>query len=390
MQPLTGYRDKTLRPEQDACRFRIQLQAFSKRTTGKFLQLNQESKSIIVEALKAEIRPGIDLLDIAANINTNIMTRLHNVQASRTNVVLQDQPKGKDSRTLDFSVVTSIQGSTQGYKSSVIWVSEWTPELSIGSQERKLLIRIATEENLPPSVIEKERDRGYNVLESHRQTKRPSLGIHEKALRKALDSTYSDIKSLGQEVVNCAFQSVESELSHAAELQNMTVRIFDRKQRNEPLSSLKETIDIARSYSQFKAEGASVHLAPRIPGVRTAFIALGSNLGNRYRSIEAACRELSHKGIRVVRCSNLYETKPMYLEDQPSFLNAVCEVRKTTEQSQPKPFHLQPNARSIQRTILSNCSTNFKTLKSSLVGRKESQTDLAKSISTSYSMRMKQ
>ena len=58
-----------------------------------------------------------------------------------------------------------------------------------------------------------------------------------------------------------------------------------------------------------------------------AYIALGSNLGDRVGMIEKACREMDRVGIRVLRTSCLYETEPMYVLDQQSFLNGVCEVR---------------------------------------------------------------
>lgn len=56
------------------------------------------------------------------------------------------------------------------------------------------------------------------------------------------------------------------------------------------------------------------------------YVALGSNVGDRIAMIDLACRELDRHGIRVVRTSALYETKPMYLEEQPFFVNGVCEV----------------------------------------------------------------
>ena len=58
-----------------------------------------------------------------------------------------------------------------------------------------------------------------------------------------------------------------------------------------------------------------------------AFIALGSNIGDRIGWIEKACRSMNERGIRVTRTSALYETEPMYVEDQDSFVNGVCEVR---------------------------------------------------------------
>ena len=64
-------------------------------------------------------------------------------------------------------------------------------------------------------------------------------------------------------------------------------------------------------------------------GRHRALLALGSNLGNRVEMIESAVREMGDRGVTVVRTSALYETKPMYLEDQESFINGACEVRIT-------------------------------------------------------------
>lgn len=60
---------------------------------------------------------------------------------------------------------------------------------------------------------------------------------------------------------------------------------------------------------------------------KMAYIALGSNLGDRIAEIERACREMDARGgIRVTRTSSLWETEPMYFADQDRFVNAVCEV----------------------------------------------------------------
>lgn len=69
-----------------------------------------------------------------------------------------------------------------------------------------------------------------------------------------------------------------------------------------------------------------------------AVIALGANLGDRFQNIELAlrylddCSSLYPKGdhisgeISVLSTSFLYETAPMYVEDQPSFINCACLV----------------------------------------------------------------
>ena len=57
-----------------------------------------------------------------------------------------------------------------------------------------------------------------------------------------------------------------------------------------------------------------------------AYIALGSNMGDRTGTIEQACKEMTLRGLRVQRTSSLYETEPMYKTDQQSFINGACEV----------------------------------------------------------------
>lgn len=61
--------------------------------------------------------------------------------------------------------------------------------------------------------------------------------------------------------------------------------------------------------------------------VHRAYIALGSNVGDRISMIELACREMDRRHIKVIRTSALYESAPMYLEDQGHFINGACEVR---------------------------------------------------------------
>lgn len=59
-----------------------------------------------------------------------------------------------------------------------------------------------------------------------------------------------------------------------------------------------------------------------------AYVALGSNLGDRVAEIEKACRQMEVGGqIKILRTSSLWETKAMYVVDQDKFVNGVCEVR---------------------------------------------------------------
>lgn len=60
---------------------------------------------------------------------------------------------------------------------------------------------------------------------------------------------------------------------------------------------------------------------------RTAYLSLGSNLGDRAGNIERALSRLQASGdIRVLRRSSLYETAPQELTSQPWFINMVAEI----------------------------------------------------------------
>ncbi len=62
----------------------------------------------------------------------------------------------------------------------------------------------------------------------------------------------------------------------------------------------------------------------------SAFIALGSNIGNRYDNISSAIKRLtSHSTIQLVNYSSIYETDPVGYEDQDLFLNMVIEIQTT-------------------------------------------------------------
>ncbi len=59
----------------------------------------------------------------------------------------------------------------------------------------------------------------------------------------------------------------------------------------------------------------------------TAYIGLGSNLGDRVAYLEAAVAELENlAGVSVLSSSSVYETPPAGFLDQPHFLNAVVAV----------------------------------------------------------------
>jgi len=64
---------------------------------------------------------------------------------------------------------------------------------------------------------------------------------------------------------------------------------------------------------------------PQPTSMTTAYLSLGSNIGDRVANIRACIARLSSVG-RVGKISSLYETEPMELREQPWFVNCVVEL----------------------------------------------------------------
>ena len=60
--------------------------------------------------------------------------------------------------------------------------------------------------------------------------------------------------------------------------------------------------------------------------MKTVYLSLGSNLGDRRGALEAAIARLEGPDFRIRRVSSIYETEPLDLRDQPWFLNLVLEA----------------------------------------------------------------
>jgi 2-amino-4-hydroxy-6-hydroxymethyldihydropteridine diphosphokinase len=77
-----------------------------------------------------------------------------------------------------------------------------------------------------------------------------------------------------------------------------------------------------------------------------AYLALGSNLGDRDGHLAEARRLLAEHGARLLRESRVRETEPFGVTDQPPFLNQVLEVEWAGS-----PRQLLETAKSVERQV---------------------------------------
>ncbi|KAJ7640808.1 Dihydropteroate synthase-like protein [Mycena polygramma] len=113
-------------------------------------------------------------------------------------------------------------------------------------------------------------------------------------------------------------------------------------------------IEIQRTHSDYPEASAQEKV---VKSTHTAVLALGSNLGDRFHNIELALRLLEapetvlgpsdeNMAVVVVDTSFLYESAPMYVTDQPSFINCACMV----ETNLP-PLKLLQLVKAIEKTV---------------------------------------
>lgn len=70
--------------------------------------------------------------------------------------------------------------------------------------------------------------------------------------------------------------------------------------------------------------------------MRTGYLGLGSNVGDRWAHLRAAVAALGERGVTVEAVSSAYETEPVgEILDQPDFLNAAARISTALE---PEPL----------------------------------------------------
>jgi 2-amino-4-hydroxy-6-hydroxymethyldihydropteridine diphosphokinase len=79
--------------------------------------------------------------------------------------------------------------------------------------------------------------------------------------------------------------------------------------------------------------------------VSTAYLGLGSNLGEREKNLIKALSLLGQK-TQLIKVSSIYETEPVGFKEQPLFLNIVCQVCTNL-----KPVELLHSVKQIEKQL---------------------------------------
>ncbi|KAL7421054.1 trifunctional dihydropteroate synthetase [Cryptotrichosporon argae] len=180
----------------------------------------------------------------------------------------------------------------------------------------------------------------------------PHKDVADAARQWLQESSYGTIESLAD--------NFGRHLTSLPALSRSAVDIAIRKPSALPFAT--PSIRITRSAASYAPSGsrsASSAVIPPLRGETAAlipsseagpsqrvFIAVGSNVGDRVGHIKAAVARLQAEGCTLRDTSRLYESEPMYVEDQARFVNGAIEVETSLS-----PFELLRLLKRTEREV---------------------------------------
>ncbi|KAK8865832.1 dihydropteroate synthase [Kwoniella newhampshirensis] len=156
-------------------------------------------------------------------------------------------------------------------------------------------------------------------------------GFADEVYEFVSDSSYGTIESLNHELGRHLCRS--HYLSPTSSLE-ITIRKPSAIPFATPGITIHRTaLDYPSLLTSTSAEAgpSSATTSPTTTEAERVFIAVGSNIGDRVGHISRAIKLLGEGGCAFVSSSRLYESEPMYVENQDRFVNGVMEVKTSLQ-----------------------------------------------------------
>ncbi|EEB05789.1 dihydropteroatesynthase/2-amino-4-hydroxy-6-hydroxymethyldihydropteridinediphosphokinase/dihydroneopterinaldolase [Schizosaccharomyces japonicus yFS275] len=137
-------------------------------------------------------------------------------------------------------------------------------------------------------------------------------------------------RTISEHVEQTSFLTIEALVLDVARLLCDKVDVDNVRVTAEKPSAITfadaSAVSVERSKAYFALEKALS--TPQVVDTtdRICYVSFGSNVGDRFGMIQAALKRLRSK-MTVLDVSPMFETRPMYVTDQPVFLNGVCKVK---------------------------------------------------------------
>ncbi|ODO07366.1 dihydropteroate synthase [Cryptococcus wingfieldii CBS 7118] len=146
-------------------------------------------------------------------------------------------------------------------------------------------------------------------------------GFADQVYEFVSNSEYGTIESLDHELGHSLLSSKYLGSGNTPRLQ-----ITIRKPSAIPFAT--PGITIHRTHSDYSPTPST---SQECTGSERVFIAVGGNIGDTVSNIKTAVGLLQSGGCNLIATSRLYESEPMYVEDQDRFVNGVIEVTTSLE-----------------------------------------------------------
>jgi len=310
-----------------------------------------------MEALKiirAEICPRDSLREMGDRITDRILLTYKSATAVEIDFLLSTEisnqrtslPRFQIWREKPLGENTSLHVRDQGRREYRFMTQQYST-VTIGAAKLSFIFTLDTREVLPSiqgneranEVAHDKKVSGYSQPQLPTvYSVYPMFGVQRDILECTRQRSYVDMQALGLDLANMAFQKADESYAHN-NLTEITIRGHPSSltsdttvrrsvlERSSKFAHLKhKSFYIRLQRSEYKKSKHTVYKDRRGTDVHRAYVALGSNVGDRLSMVESACLEMGRRGINVIRTSGLYETEPMYLQDQQSFINGACEV----------------------------------------------------------------
>jgi len=251
-------------------------------------------------------------------------------------IVLQP---GKEHKSDLKTIRLSIEKDDSDFGVQHQFLTGWAGIARVGSNRHCLNIKITTyhqtHSQRQQHLISDPRSTEFCWNPEYKKQARfyPAFRAHHEAFRYMLSTSHENLKSLAYRSCAIAFEASDGDPNcqplHSIEYQVFAHSTGDsaEEQRAEFLRVTGPGLAISMDRHQYMHfRSTKERKFSRVSEKRRAYVALGSNMGDRTTMIERACHAMSQRDIQVLRTSSLYETEPKYVEDQRPFINGVCEA----------------------------------------------------------------
>lgn len=341
---LTSFRRrKNARPEHDIQNTNVTIDIETLQEQGDSPPDGLEA----IKVLRAEICPNLPIPDIGRRVADSILASYKSAKAVQVQFAVRVDGRFWGTNFHVLKRNPSEEGTDRShngweqYEYTCLRVATVTTTIGNRTQEIVIYLRSTEKQEFtdPYSVVarkENQTQRVCNESEHHPLNSGslpPMFDVLSSVAKRIENESFTDTQTLELRLANPAFQTADE--STACRLSEISV--WTRPQHTERLigtvdhtpndstSQMANTfVSLQRSvYENTQHSTKTDQLAAKM---RRAYVALGSNVGDRLGMVESACLEMKRRGINVTRTSALYDTEPMYLQDQHPFINGACEV----------------------------------------------------------------